>query len=79
MSQHLSPEMVAVTSKTIRSMLDNKPCPAPQLGVGTYCTAATMITVAVRLLSGLPVSVSPKLIHVNLGEIVASADIQALP
>jgi molybdopterin/thiamine biosynthesis adenylyltransferase len=64
--QRLAPslpeEFVAVTGQVIQDLADGKPCPAPQLATGAASAAALMVTQAVRVLAGLPVTTSPEFV-----------------
>ncbi len=64
--QRLAPslpeEFVAVTGEVIRELADGKPCPAPQLAAGAAGAASLMVTQAVRILAGLPVTASPEFV-----------------
>jgi molybdopterin/thiamine biosynthesis adenylyltransferase len=67
--QRLAPglpeEFVAVTRQVIRDLADGKPCPAPQLAAGAASAASLMVTQAIRLLAGLPVTASPEFVLVD--------------
>ena len=69
-------DFVDVTGEVLSQMADGTPCPAPQLGAGAYATAAAMVTVAVRLLAGKRVAVTPRVILVDLGGLVSDSDMR---
>jgi molybdopterin/thiamine biosynthesis adenylyltransferase len=58
----LPKKFVAVTGQVIRDLADGKPCPAPQLAAGAASAASLMVTQAIRLLAGLPVTTSPEFV-----------------
>jgi len=66
MAPALPADFVAVTRHTLRELADGKPCPAPQLAAGAAATGALMVTLAVRLLAGQPVTTAPKMLLVDL-------------
>ena len=66
MAPELPKDFVAVTRHTLRELADGKPCPAPQLAAGAAATGALMVTLAVRLLAGQPVTTAPKMLLVDL-------------
>ncbi|NUM89372.1 MAG: hypothetical protein HUU37_09230 [Bdellovibrionales bacterium] len=41
-------------------MEDGRPCPAPQLAVGSACAAALVVTLATRFLSGEKIRSAPE-------------------
>ncbi|MCK6471585.1 MAG: ThiF family adenylyltransferase [Planctomycetes bacterium] len=73
----LPAEFAAVTREALRTMADKTPCPAPQLAVGSYCTAAVVVTQAVRILASRPVGLAPDLVLVDLAGAVAHASLAA--
>ncbi len=68
----LPSEFVGVSRKVAADLADGKPCPAPQLAGGAACTASLMVTQAVRLLAGLPVTVAPQFVVVDPAALAAT-------
>jgi molybdopterin/thiamine biosynthesis adenylyltransferase len=78
MAPELPADFVAVTQHTLRELADGKPCPAPQLAAGAAATGALMVTLAVRLLAGQPVTAAPKMLLVDLTGLASGPGIRVV-
>lgn len=58
----LDDEVVKAVRDVINSMAEGKPCPAPQLAVGSFSVSALAMTMIHDLLAGYPVVSSPSLV-----------------
>ena len=65
----LAPEVMGEIVKALSLMEDGKPCPAPHLSVGAGAVASLAVTMAVRILAGLPVDAAPKMLVADMGDI----------
>lgn len=73
LSGHIDPQVVTVMDKTFQSMLDNKPCPAPQVAAGAFSLAALMSTTMVRIFKKVSVPEAPNLILLDLYNMVGKS------
>ena len=71
MAGSLPPEFVAVTRETLKGMADGRPCPAPQLAAGAFCTASLMVTLAVSVLAGRKVAEAPRMVLADTSGLAA--------
>ncbi len=62
----LDPEVLKVMQKVFQDLADEKVCPAPQIAPGAYAVAAICVTAALRLLEGVPITLGPEMIVINL-------------
>ena len=75
----LSPEIINAMQKTFAIMDDGRPCPAPHVSAGSMAVASLVVTMAVRLLRGLPVRTAPHMILVDFDTIATLEGINLLP
>ena len=59
---HLDREVVEQVEKVLGLMKDGRPCPAPQVAVGSFAIAAMAMSMIHDLLAGNPVPASPQLL-----------------
>ena len=76
-SDRLPVEFLETTENLFKKMKNGIMCPAAQLSAGVNCTAAVMITLAVRILSNQSIKVAPEVTIVNLIEAVLPEDSMA--
>jgi molybdopterin/thiamine biosynthesis adenylyltransferase len=62
LSNNLDEEVLDVVDSILLKMKEGKPCPAPQLAVGSFSAAALAMTMIHDLLAGRPVISSPNLV-----------------
>ena len=76
-SDRLPIEFLETTENLFNKMKNGIMCPASQLSVGVNCTAAVMVTLAVRILSNQSIKVAPEVTIVNLFQAVLPEDSMA--
>lgn len=76
-SDRLPVEFLETTENLFKKMKNGIMCPASQLSVGVNCTAAVMVTLAVRILSNQSIKVAPEVTIINLVEAVLPVDSMA--
>ena len=76
-SDRLPVEFLETTDNLFKKMKSGIMCPASQLSVGVNCTAAVMVTLAVRILSNQSIKVAPEVTIVNLIEAVLPTESMA--
>ncbi|MBI4377137.1 MAG: hypothetical protein HY549_11895 [Elusimicrobia bacterium] len=59
-SDQIPSYVMEVLQKMIGELKEGRPCPAPQLGVSTYMTAALISAAVVRVVRGQPVPTAPE-------------------
>lgn len=59
---HLDEQVVREVAKALTVMEDGRPCPASQIAVGSFTTAALAMTMIHDMLAGLPVPAAPNLV-----------------
>ena len=69
LAAHLDPAVVRDIAETFGQMLNGRPCPAPQLSVGTCMVGALTVTAAVRILTGTPLRSSPEIILTDFASV----------
>ncbi len=74
----LPADFVAVTRRALVEMADGRPCPAPQLAAGAAAAASLMVTLAVRMLAGQPVTVAPNVILVDMAGLACGPGIRVV-
>ncbi|MCV9963653.1 ThiF family adenylyltransferase [Pararhizobium sp. BT-229] len=62
LADSLDREVLDVVDSILEKMKEGKPCPAPQLAVGSFSAAALAMTMIHDLLAGYPVVSSPSLV-----------------
>jgi hypothetical protein len=62
LADSLDKEVLDVVDSILSQMREGKPCPAPQLAVGSFSAAALAVTMMHDLLAGYPVVSSPSLV-----------------
>lgn len=62
LADRLDKEVLDVVGSILEKMKEGKPCPAPQLAVGSFSSAALAVTMIHDLLAGRPVVSSPSLV-----------------
>lgn len=62
LADSLDKEVLDVVDSILSQMREGKPCPAPQLAVGSFSAAALAVTMMHDLLAGYPVISSPSLV-----------------
>lgn len=71
----LDPKVAEVMMKSLTVMEDGKPCPASQISAGSFAVASLAVTLLSRVLDGQSVTVSPRLLVVNMPTISMSEGI----
>lgn len=66
MAPHLNPTVVRVMVDTFQSMMDGRPCPAPQVAVGAQAVSAMLVTMLIRHLAGEELPTAPNLLMFDL-------------
>jgi molybdopterin/thiamine biosynthesis adenylyltransferase len=61
-SDHLDAEVVKAVEETLDGLREGRPCPAPQLAVGSFSVAALSVTMMHDVLANRPVVSSPDLV-----------------
>ena len=75
---HLDAQVVQEVRKALTIMDDGRPCPASQIAVGIFTTAALAMAMIHDMLAGLPVPSAPKLVaHSFRNHITKQIDIGA--
>lgn len=77
-ADRLNPEVVEALSKVFPAMEDNIPCPAPHVSAGASNLASLVLTMAIRLLRGDPVTPAPHAITTDLMRSCSTAGINLL-
>lgn len=72
LAPHLPQDFVAVTAAALQGMVEGRPCPAPQLAAGAASAAAIMVTQAVRLIAGTPLTIAPEIVHLDAGAVATA-------
>ncbi|MFZ3229698.1 MAG: ThiF family adenylyltransferase [Pseudobdellovibrio sp.] len=70
LSGHIDEQVVKVMDKTFQSMLDNKPCPAPQVAAGTYCIASLVTTILAKYIRGDIIPKAPELMIIDMFNLI---------
>ncbi len=75
----LEPSVVTAMGRALEVMEDGTPCPAPHVSAGAAVVGALAVTVAVRVLSGRPVTKAPRMIvaDLNRASIAPGVDLSA--
>jgi len=79
MRPELPADFAAVTEEVLKGMADGQSCPAPQLAAGAATTGALLVTLAVRVLAGLPVTVAPEVILADPGALASRPGLRVRP
>lgn len=66
LEDRLDPVVIKVIKKALTVMEDGTPCPASQVSPGAFSVGALGATLAVRIISGLPVLQSPNMTIVDM-------------
>ena len=78
LTPYLDSDVVQQVQRVLSLMKDGKPCPAPQVAVGSFAIAAMAMSMIHDLLAGKPVPASPKLlIHSFHGHQTRLVDLSA--
>lgn len=72
MEPYLNSTVVKVMNDTFQSMIDGRPCPAPQVAVGAQAVAALMVTMVVKHLAGEALPEAPNLLLFDLWRMTES-------
>jgi molybdopterin/thiamine biosynthesis adenylyltransferase len=70
LADQLEPDVVQAMAGALKVMEDGTPCPAPHTSSGALCAAALGTAIAVRMLAGKPVAAAPRLILLNMSDIL---------
>jgi molybdopterin-synthase adenylyltransferase len=68
--RNLEPDVAASLAKTLTVMSDGSPCPASQVSAGAASVAAIATAMTVRILCGKPVAEAPRMVMLNMGELL---------
>jgi molybdopterin/thiamine biosynthesis adenylyltransferase len=75
----LEEDVVRAMAGALKIMEDGTPCPAPHTSSGALCAAALGTAIAVRMLAGKPLTAAPRLILLNMSDILAGAGVDLMP
>lgn len=75
LEDRLDPTVTSVVKNALKVMEDGTPCPASQVSPGAFSVGALGATLAVRILSGLPVLTAPHLLLADMQSVLTSSGI----
>lgn len=70
---YIDPQVTHVMQDTFKKLMDNKPCPAPQVIGGSYCLASLMCNILGHILGGEFLSEAPYLIAVDMNNVIRTS------
>ena len=71
----LDPTVTSVVNKALKVMEDGTPCPASQVSPGAFSVGAMGATLAVRIVTGLPVLTAPQLLLADMQIVLTNSGI----